>query len=385
MPPALAENKAAEDKGAEKKGAEKKGGKNKAAENKAADNNAAENKAAGHKATMTGARKAAMFLMGLGDELSVEIIRQLTPDEIQSISGEISALKAVAPEQVLAVFEEFEQLSGTSRYFAMGGPENARRMIEQAMGKETTQRLFGDPPPPAPPESTQEEKKGGPFHDTDPRELAKVLREENPQTLALILSNLAPEQAGPLMASLPPEVQPQVALRIALMDRISPEVFNRIAQAIRERLKASKQLTRSNGSRALASILNNIDGEVSEKLLSTLEPDHETAVASVRQLMFVFEDILDVDKEGIKVLLAKVDRKVLTLALKGTSDQMKQHFTQCMSQRSSEMLLEDMEALGPVRIREVAAAQQQIVAAVAALKREGAIASGGGGDGEYVV
>jgi flagellar motor switch protein FliG len=325
-----------------------------------------------------------MFLMGIGDQLSVDIIRQLAPDEIRRISGEISALDVVPPAQMLSVFREFETLSATSRFFARGGPDSARRLIEQAMGKETTQKLFDDAPPPR--EKSGATEQSGPFHDTDPRELAKVLREENPQTLALILANLAPAQAGPLMASLPAEIQPQVALRIALMDRISPEVFNRIAQAIRARLKASKQLTRSNGDRALAAILNYLDGDVVDKLLATLEPENQTTVASVRQFMYVFEDVIDIDKEGITVLLARVDRKALTLALKGTSEKIKKHFSQCMSQRSSEMLLEDMEALGPVRLRDVAAAQQQIVTTIRQLEKEGAISSGrnGGGD-EYVV
>jgi flagellar motor switch protein FliG len=333
---------------------------------------------------MPGARKAAMFLMGIGDQLSVDIIRQLAPDEIRRINGEISALEAVPPEQMLSVFREFESMSTSSRFFAKGGPENARRLIEQAMGREKTQLLLdGDQP--------QEEKiepvgPEGPFADVDPQELAKVLREENPQTLALILANMAPAQAGPLMASLPAEVRPQVALRIALMDRISPDVFNRIAQAIRARLKASRQITRSNGDKALAAILNHMDGELSDSLLTTIEAENQSAVAAVRGFMFVFEDIIDIDKEGIKVLLARVDRKALTLALKGTSDKIKQHFTQCMSSRSSEMMLEDMEALGPVRLRDVAGAQQQIVGAIRQLEKEGAIASsrGGGGD-EYVV
>jgi flagellar motor switch protein FliG len=333
----------------------------------------------------SGARKAAVFLMGIGDELSAEIIRQLAPEEIQRITGEISALESVAPEQMISVFKEFEELSGSGRYFAVGGPQNARRMIEQAMGKETAQKLLDDTPLPATQDERACRQPSGPIHDVDPQELVKVLREENPQTLALILSNLAPEQAGPLMASLPPEVQPEVALRIALMDRVAPEVFNRIAQAIRARLKSSKPLTRANGSRALASILNNLDGEIADRLLASLEPDNQPTVESVRQLMFVFEDVIEIDKEGIKLVLAKIDRKVLTLALKGTSEKMKQHFTQCMSQRSSEMLLEDMDALGPVRIREVSAAQQQIVNAVAALRREGAISNGRAGSDEYVV
>jgi flagellar motor switch protein FliG len=333
---------------------------------------------------LPGARKAAMFLMGIGDQLSVDIIRQLAPDEIRRINGEISALDAVPPDQMLSVFKEFESMSASSRFFAKGGPESARRLIEQAMGKEKTQLLLDG-------EKAKEEKiepvgPEGPFADVDPQELAKVLREENPQTLALILANMAPAQAGPLMGSLPAEVRPQVALRIALMDRISPDVFNRIAQAIRARLKASRQITRSNGDKALAAILNHMDGDVSENLLTTLEADNQSTIAAVRGFMFVFEDIIDIDKEGIKVLLARVDRKALTLALKGTSDKIKQHFTQCMSSRSSEMMMEDMEALGPVRLRDVAAAQQQIVGTIRQLEKEGAIASsrGGGGD-EYVV
>lgn len=324
-----------------------------------------------------------MFLMGIGDQLSVDIIRQLAPDEIRRINGEISALDAVPPEQMLSVFKEFESMSASSRFFAKGGPESARRLIEQAVGTEKTKLLLDG--------ETQKEEiepvgPEGPFHDVDPQELAKVLREENPQTLALILANLAPAQAGPLMASLPAEVRPQVALRIAMMDRISPDVFNRIAQAIRARLKASRQITRSNGDKALAAILNHVESDLAENLLTTLETENQSTVAAVRGFMFVFEDIIDIDKEGIKVLLARVDRKALTLALKGTSDKIKQHFTQCMSSRSSEMLLEDMEALGPVRLRDVAGAQQQIVGTIRQLEKEGAIATsrGGGGD-EYVV
>src|SRR5665213_1544733 len=170
---------------------------------------------------LPGTRKAAMFLMGIGDQLSIDIIRQLAPEEIRRINGEISALDSVAPEQMLSVFKEFESLSASSRFFAQGGPDNARRLMEQAMGKEKAQLVLEDGKPQ--PEKIEPVGPEGPFADTDPQELAKVLRVENPQTLALILANLAPAQAGPLMASLPAEVRPQVALRIALMDRISPE------------------------------------------------------------------------------------------------------------------------------------------------------------------
>ena len=336
---------------------------------------------------LPGARKAAMFLMGIGDKISADVIRQLAPDEISRISREISALDSVPPDQMLRLFREFEDLSATSQFFAKGGADCARRLIEQAMGAETAQKLLDNAPPPA--ARTDPGRGSSPFQNTDPRELAKVLREENPQTLAIVLSNLAPEQAGPLMATLPAEVQPQVALRIALMDRIAPAVFNRIAEAIQSRLRASRQLTKSNGSRALASILNHVEGELAERVLTAMEPDNQGAVESVRQLMFVFEDIVNIDQQGIKALLAKVDRKVLTVALKGTSEKVRKHFTESMSQRSAEMLAEDMEALGPVRIRDVSAAQAQIVTAIRELEKEGAIVTsrggGGGGGDEYVV
>jgi flagellar motor switch protein FliG len=327
-----------------------------------------------------------MFLLGIGDQIGADVMRRLSPEEIRSIGMEISALDAVPPAQMLHVFREFEDLTATSRFFAQGGPGSARRLLEQAVGSESASAMLKSDTHNPREAGTVDKTKPGPLDDTDPQELAKVLREENPQTLALILSNLAPAQAGPLMASLPPEVQPQVALRIALMDRIAPEVFNRIAEAIRLRLKAATQLNRSNGARALASILNYVDGETADTLLSAIEPDNQTMVTAVRDLMFVFDDVITIDKEGIKALLGKVDRKVLTIALKGTGEKIRAHFTQCMSQRSAEMLIEDMEALGPIRIRDVSGAQQSVVAVIRQLQKDGVIASsqGGGGD-EYVV
>ncbi len=319
-------------------------------------------------ASSSGTRKAAIFLLGIGNERSAQILRQLNPEEVQRISAEITSLGSVAPDDMMQVFKEFEKLSASSRYFAVGGPESARRLIGNATGTEGAGPTGSSP-----------------FRDTDPQELAKVLREENPQTLALVLSNLAPEQAGPLMASLPVEVQPEVALRIALIDRIAPEVFGRIAQAIQTKLKVSKQLTRSNGSLALASILNSLDGEFSDRVLNAMETDNMQVAESVRKLMFVFEDIIDIDKNGMTLLISNLDRKILTLALKGATDKMKLQFTQTMSQRSSDMLTEDMEALGPVRIGDVTDARQQIITAVGTLKREGTISIGRAGTDEYVV
>jgi flagellar motor switch protein FliG len=328
-----------------------------------------------------GVRKAAILLLGIGEPTCSDLIRQLDAPEILQISNEIARLAAVNPDQMMFVFREFETLTAKSRFFALGGPEKARKLIESAVGQDEAMKIFESA------SSTVEAKLLGdpepPFNGIEPDELATALSEENPQTLALILSNLPPEQAGALLASLPSAIQPQVALRIALMNRVSPEIFRQVADLVRGKLKASRQLLRSDGSRALAAILNHMKGENAEIILSAVETENQSAAASVRQLMFIFEDVVNLDQESIKVLIGRVDRKILTMALKGTSEEIKAHFTKSMSQRGAEMLLEDIEALGSVRIRDVDAAQKEMITKIRQLEKEGAISSTGGGG--YVV
>jgi flagellar motor switch protein FliG len=331
--------------------------------------------------TVSGTRKAAIFIMGVGGALGAELLRQLEPDEIRRISAEISNLPSVAPESMLSVFREFEVLSGSSKFFAKGGADCARRLVEQALGAESAQKLL-DPPKP------EEEKKDAELEilqQTGPQQLAVLLRDENPQTIALVLSNLPAEQAGALMSLLPLELQPQVAARMASLDRISPEVFRRITEVIGSKLKAVRQVSKSDGIKSLAGLLNHVDPTMVDTILSQVEEENQPAASSVRELMFVFDDILTIDKEGMKSLLSKCDRKVLTTALKGTTAKIREHFTQCMSQRAADMLMEDMDALGPVRIRDVQAAQSQVVGVVRQLQQQGTIAASRGGGDEYVL
>jgi flagellar motor switch protein FliG len=321
-----------------------------------------------------------MFVMGIGGPLGAELLRQLEPDEIRRISTEISVLHSVAPENMVSVFREFERLSGSSRFFAKGGADCARRLVEQALGPESAQKLLDGSP--------KEEKPAAELdilQQTGPQQLAALLRDENPQTIALVLSNLPAEQAGALMTLLPEELRPQIALRMASLDRISPEVFRRITEVIGSKLKAVRQVSRSDGIKSLASLLNHVAPDMVDAILGQVQEENQAAAASVRDLMFVFDDVLAIDKEGIKALLAKCDRKVLTTALKGTTAKIREHFTQCMSQRAAEMMVEDMDALGPVRIRDVQAAQTQIVAVIRQLQQQGAITTNRGGGDEYVV
>jgi flagellar motor switch protein FliG len=329
---------------------------------------------------ISGARKAAMFVMGIGGPLGADLLRQLDPDEIRRISTEISVLHSVAPDNMLSVFREFELMSGSSRFFAKGGADCARKLVEQALGPESAQKLLDGP--------TKEIKQVAELEilqQTGPQQLAALLKDENPQTVALVLSNLPAEQAGALMSLLPVEVQPLVALRMASLDRISPEVFRRITEVIGSKLKAVRQVSRSDGIKSLASLLNHVDPTMVDTILSVVEEENQTAATSIRDLMFVFDDVLSIDKEGMKTLLGKCDRKVLTTALKGTTSKIREHFTQCMSQRAAEMLVEDMDALGPIRIRDVQAAQTQVVAIIRQLQQQGTITTSRGGADEYVV
>ena len=329
-----------------------------------------------------GARKAAMFLMGVGDQIGGDVLRHLEPDEIRQITREISTLHAVEPHRMLGVFREFEALAASSQFFAKGGAECARPLVEHALGPEPAQRILQASAPVAASQGSAELEL---LQDTDPQQLAGFIRDEHPQVIALILSNLPAEQAGAVMSALPEAMQPQVAIRVASLDSISPEVFRRIAEAIGSKVKNLRQVKRSDGMRTLASLLNRVDPALVETILAKVDEEDQNLGASVRDLMFVFEDVLNINKEGIAKLIAKADRKVLTTALKGTLGKVRDHFKQCMSQRAAEMLDEDMDALGPVRIRDVEAAQRQLVAVVRELQQQGVLSVSRGGGDEYVV
>jgi flagellar motor switch protein FliG len=221
----------------------------------------------------------------------------------------------------------------------------------------------------------------------DPQQLAKFIHSEHPQTIALILSQLNSSQAAGLLESLPPEMRPDVALRMANLDQISPEIISKIAGIIGQKLKALGEFSRESygGIRAVAEMFNRLDSGTSKEILESIEPVNPALVETIRHLMFVFEDLLLIDQNGLKEVLAKADRKLLTVALKGTSDQLRNHFMQCMSQRGAEMLREDMDALGPIKIKEVEAAQQQIIAIVRQLESDGTLNLKGTVGEQYVV
>jgi flagellar motor switch protein FliG len=330
-------------------------------------------------AKLSGPQKAAILLVALGDKLGGEILKQLNDEEVKAVSKAIARLDKITPSQTESVLEEFTQ---AARGGARGGFDYAKRMLAHAFGPEGAKRIAEH----LPKSGAQANKHIETLQKADPQQLSRFMEGEHPQTIALILSHLSAAQAASLIANLPPALRADVTLRIAQLDKVSPDVVARVSLVITEKLRTMGEvrLEAHGGPRSVAEILNRMDSAVSDEILANI-PDEQSLVDAIRHYMFTFEDLLLIDPAAMKEVVAKIDKKLLVIALKGTSDQLKDHFLQCMSQRGGEMLREDMEATGPVRIRDVEAAQQQILAVVQQLESEGVLSLKGGGGDQYVV
>jgi flagellar motor switch protein FliG len=316
-------------------------------------------------------RKAALLMILLGEASTAEILQELNQDEVELLTHEIARVKSVTNEQAEKVLEEFHQMSLARDYAMRGGMDFAKKVLFKAFPPETAKKILdlllrtiGD-----------QKASFDALQKADPQQLAKYIHNEHPQTIALVLSHLGASQAAALLASLPTELRSDVALRMANLDQISPEVIERIATVIGQKLKNLGEYSRESygGVRAVAEICNRLDSSTSREILDDIENQNKSMAETIRHLMFVFEDTLMIDPTGIREILTKVDRKVLTMALKGTSEQVRTHFTEGMSQRAREMLVEDMDALGPVKIKNVDAAQRQIIAVIRQLEADGVI------------
>jgi flagellar motor switch protein FliG len=330
-----------------------------------------------------GIRKAAILMIMIGQEASSTIFRSLDEEEVQKISREIARVQTLTPEEAEGVLEEFYQMSVAHDYVIKGGVDYARKVLENAFGPEQARRIFDR----LMKTLTSETVSFDALQKTDPQQLAKFIHSEHPQTIALILSHLNPPQAAGLLSSLPAGMRSDVTLRMASLDQISPEIISKIAVVIGTKLKSLGEISRESygGVNAVAEMINRLDSNSGREILEFIEKANPALGETIRHLMFVFEDLMLLDVNAVKELLGKVDRKILTIALKGTSDQMKNHMLEGMSQRGAEMMREDMEALGPIKIKEVEASQQQIIAVVRQLESDGVISLKGSAGEQYVV
>jgi flagellar motor switch protein FliG len=334
-------------------------------------------------AVLSGLDKAAILLVVLGDQASANIVKQLAEDDVELVSRQVARLKKVTPEAAEAVLEEFYELTSAREFYVTGGVDYAKNMLLRAFGPEVSKKLMDR----LLAALEQDMATFDALQKADPQQLAKFLHTEHPQTIALVLAHLNPSQAAALLGALPTELRSDLALRMANLDQISPEVISKIAVVIGQKLNSLGQFSRESygGVRAVAEMFNRLDHQISKDVLAVMEDQDATLVENIRHLMFVFDDLLLIDQQALKEVVARVDRKVLTMALKGTGEQLRNHFLECMSQRGGDMMREDMEALGPVKIKEVERAQQQVIATVRELETEGILSVRGTVGEQYVV
>jgi flagellar motor switch protein FliG len=331
---------------------------------------------------ITGIRKAAILMVLLGDEASASLFRFLQEDEVQEITKEISRLGRIDPQAADTVLDDYYKMTLARAYLMQGGADYARKLLVKAFGPDVSRKLL---------DRVQLALTTGTIgfdslQKADPAQLSKFIQNEHPQTIALVLAHLNTAQAAALLNSLPGQLRGDVVMRMANLEQISPEIISKITSHLSQKLQSLGDVSRESygGIRAVAELINRLDSNASAAILEKIENDNPNLALNIRNLMFTFDDILLIDDAGMREIIQRVDKKTLTVALKGVNEQMKKQFFRYMSQRATEMLKEDMEVLGPVKIKEVEAAQQEIVAIVRKLDQDGVISLKGGGTDEYV-
>lgn len=333
------------------------------------------------KVEISGPRKAAILLTVLGDESATTVLRNLNEDEIQRVVDEVANLGTIPPEVIIQVFEEYQRMTESPDQLIPGGMDLARRLLVRALGEEDAEGIMQKLIKPRqlnPQESLRR---------ADPQKLAKFLEGEHPQTVALILGQLGDRQASALLMSLPIDSRAEAVKRLAGLRRFSPEMAQKVSMLLSQRMKSiGEQGKRAySGFQSVADIMNCIDASVAKDILETIENEEPVLASGIRDLMFTFEDLLQVGETEIRELSGAIDKRTLATALKGTSEDLKNHFFATMSSRAVEMLKEDIDSLGPVRSKEVIKAQTEIVAIARQLESEGKIVLKGAASDEYLV
>lgn len=330
---------------------------------------------------ISGLQKAAILLISLGSDLSGKILQQNFHDEdIEKISQQISMMERIPKDVQGSVIEEFNQLARAREYLAAGGLEYARDMLERAVGKEKAVRILDKV------SITIKNRPFGNIRKNDPRNLFNFIKDEHPQTIALVLTYLHPEQASLILSSLQPETQADIAKRIALIDRVSPEVLKNIEQVLERKLSVMTVHDEVvGGVKPLVDILNKVDRSTEKTILEELEVKDPELADNVRKMLFVFEDIVKLPDASIQRVLREVDTKDLARAIKGANEAVADVIYKNMSRRASDMLRDDIKFMGPVRLRDVEESQQRIVQIIRQLDESGEIIIARGGEDAILV
>jgi flagellar motor switch protein FliG len=331
---------------------------------------------------LTGIRKAAILMLALRQDTAAKILAGLTRDRVEEISREIASIDMVEPELREQVVNEFYNLVLARRYVDQGGLAYARNLLMKTLPSDEAKRIM------APIEHSIHQQPFSFLQKTEKENLITFLQEEHPQTIALVLSYLPPVMASEVMTGLPTERQIEVVTRIAQMDQTSPDIIKEVERGLEKRLAGlvSERFERVGGIQAVAEILN-LAGRATEKaILEGLEENEPGLVEEIRRLMFVFEDIMRVNDKGIQAVLKEVENEELALALRTASEELKEKVFRNMSERAAQIIKEEMEFMGPVRVADVEQAQQKIVDIVRRLEDSGeVIVAGKGGDRDLIV
>lgn len=338
----------------------------------------AENKKAG--SGMSGIERAAVLLLSLGEQGAAEVLKHIGPKEVHKVSTAMANLKNVSSEQAGNVLKEFVDTVGNETAFGVGSQEYLKSVLVKALGEEKAGNiidrvLMGDTA------SGLEQLKW-----MDPRAIVEVIKLEHPQIIAVVLSYLDSEQAAEVVATLPEKLRADVLLRIAVLDRLQPTALQELNRVIEEQFRGNAHVKSSTvgGVKTAANILNFMDASLESVILDQINEYDAELAEKIQDLMFVFDDLVDVDDRGIQSLLREVSSETLVLALKGADEALKEKIFNNMSKRAGEMLRDDLEAKGPVRLSEVEAAQKEILAIARRLAESGDIVLGGKGAEEYL-
>ena len=322
-------------------------------------------------AQMSGPKKAAILMVAVGEDIAREILRSLPEPDVQHITEELADLRTVPPEVSREVLEEFWELLETQNVMVHGGLDFATRLLQDTFGKQRADDLLMLV------RRSQEASHGnlGKLQKTDPQQLGKLLDSEHPQTIALVLAHLDPRRASQVLDNLSEDHKVISIQRLAEMRQFSPEMAQKVALILHRRLENVGDTKRKSysGFKAVADLLNRVNPEEAKRILESIEEGQPELALNIRNLMFTFEDLVTVPATSIREIVSGIDKRQLALALRGAKEELKAQIFKAMSSRAVEMLKEDMEVMGPVRSREVAAAQQEILNLARRLESEGKV------------
>jgi flagellar motor switch protein FliG len=322
-------------------------------------------------AEVPGLRKAAILMVALGDELAKMLFQSLSERDVRRVTDEITKLGEVPAAQLTQVLTEFYGLLETQQYIVRGGPEYASKLLTEAFGPQKAQDLLAQL-------AKLRERSTGDLamlQKMEPQQLSKFLENEHPQTVALVLAHLEAKRGSTVLMNMRESMRVDVVRKLAEMRQFSPEMAQKVALVLHKRTEGMGQNGRKtySGFKAVADILNGLDQGARKGILEKIEENEPQLAIDIRNLMFTFDDLLTVPAQSIRELVGAADKKVLALALKGAQDNIKAHLFQAMSSRAVEMLKEDMDAMGPVRSKDVATAKQELLALAQKMESEGKI------------